>query len=94
MAGQLGHLLTLGTLPGVSLGIIPLDVDRTLAWPMEPFHLFDDEHVAVETHTGMLDIRQPWEVAAYAQAFSRLSEVAVHGAAARAAIADALKALD
>ncbi|WP_433259416.1 DUF5753 domain-containing protein (plasmid) [Streptosporangium sp. CA-135522] len=35
MAGQLGHLLTAGTLPSVSVGIIPLDADRSSLWPVE-----------------------------------------------------------
>ena len=94
MAGQLGYLLTVGTIPGVSLGVIPLDADRTLVWPTEPFHLFDNDHVAVETLTGMLTIRQSWEVAAYAQAFAGLAKLAVYGAKARALIAQSITALD
>lgn len=37
MAAQLGHLLTAGALPAVSLGIIPMAARRT-HWPEETFH--------------------------------------------------------
>ncbi len=42
--------------------------------------------VNVELISGYLTITQPREVAAYAQAFAELAELAVHGASARALI--------
>nr|WP_276607686.1 Scr1 family TA system antitoxin-like transcriptional regulator [Microbispora catharanthi] len=35
MAGQLGHLLTVSALPSISLGIVPLDADRSTMWPVD-----------------------------------------------------------
>ncbi|RKR91451.1 helix-turn-helix protein [Micromonospora pisi] len=94
MAGQLGHLLAVGSLPSVSLGIIPHGVDRFACWPSESFIMFDDAEVAVELVSGHLTVTQPREVAMYADTFSRLASLAVHGAAARALITSAIDALD
>ena len=94
MAGQLGHLLVASGLPSVSLGIIPLDADRSAMWPIEAFWMFDDEQVSVELVSGYLTITQPSEIAMYADVFAALAKQAVYGAQARALIASAIKALD
>jgi hypothetical protein len=94
MAGQLGYLLTVGALPSVSLGIIPLDADRSLTWPVESFWMFDEERVTVELVSGHLTITQPREISMYADLFGELAAQAVYGAAARALITDAIAALD
>lgn len=94
MAAQLGHLLTVSSLPTVSIGVIPLDADRSAMWPTEGFFIYDDEQVAVELVSGYLTITQPREIAMYAQTFTTLSEQAVHGATARRLIAEAINALD
>ncbi|BCJ76182.1 transcriptional regulator [Catellatospora sp. IY07-71] len=94
MAAQLGHLLTISTLPTVSVGVIPLDANRSAIWPTEGFFIYDDEQVAVELVSGYLTITQPREVAMYADTFSMFSKQAVHGAAARQLIATAINALD
>lgn len=93
MAGQLGHLLTLGTLPTVSLGIVPMHVERTLR-PVEGFWIFDDERVNVELVSGWLTITQPHEVAMYGRTFAQLTEHALYGGQARNLIAAAISALD
>ncbi|WP_331457853.1 MULTISPECIES: DUF5753 domain-containing protein [Kitasatospora] len=93
MAAQLGHLLTLMSLPSVSIGIIPTGSPRAI-WPLEAFYLFDDQRVAVETLTAKISILQPREVADYVRAFAGLSETAVHGAKARALIASAAASLE
>ncbi|MGP3920684.1 DUF5753 domain-containing protein, partial [Nonomuraea sp. 10N515B] len=62
MTGQLGHLLTVSTLPAVSLGIIPLGADRSSMWPTEAFFMFDDEEVTVELVSGHLTVTRPHEV--------------------------------
>jgi transcriptional regulator with XRE-family HTH domain len=92
MAGQLGHLLTVGSLPNVSLGVIPMRPDRTRL-PVEGFWLYDTAQVNVELISGYLTITQPGEIDLYVQAFSELAELAVHGAAARALITAAVDAL-
>jgi transcriptional regulator with XRE-family HTH domain len=42
MAGQLGHLITVASLPSISVGIIPMGLDRDAAWPVEDFWIFDE----------------------------------------------------
>jgi hypothetical protein len=88
MAGQLGHLLTVGELPAVSLGILPMGIYSR--WPVEDFWIFDDKQVNVELISGFLTITQPSEVAMYADAFARLAELAVVGVAARKLITAAI----
>ncbi len=94
MAGQLGHLITVASLPNVSLGILPDRPDRDAAWPVESFWMFDDEQVAVELVSGYLTVTQPREIAMYVQVFTELAELAVYGAAARSLIMAAIEALD
>jgi transcriptional regulator with XRE-family HTH domain len=93
-AGQLGHLITVSSLPSVSLGIIPTRPDRDIAWPVEGFWMFDDDRVAVELVSGHLTVTQPREIAMYAQAFAELTDIAVFGARARSLITSAISALD
>lgn len=94
MAGQLGHLLTIGELPSVSLGILPMGIVRNAIWPVEDFWIFDDAQVSVELISGYLTITQPSEVAMYADAFARLKELAVLDAPARRLITAAIDALE
>jgi hypothetical protein len=93
MAGQLRHLITVGSLPSASLGIIPTGLDRDVMWPVEGLWIFDDAQVSVELVSGLLTIAQPREIAMYAQVFARLSDLAVRGAAARKLITAAIDAL-
>jgi transcriptional regulator with XRE-family HTH domain len=93
MAGQLGHLLTVASLPSVSLGIIPMGLERDVIWPVEDFWIFDERQVNVELVSGWLTLTQPREVATYAKVFSDLSDLAVRGAHARALITAGIDAL-
>jgi len=93
MAGQLGHLIAVASLPTVSFGVIPMGVARDVMWPAEDFWIFDDAQVNVELVPGWLTITQPREVAMYAKAFAGLSDIAVRGAAARALITSAIDIL-
>ncbi|WP_424211270.1 helix-turn-helix domain-containing protein [Streptomyces sp. BI20] len=93
MAAQLGHLLTAGALPMVSLGVIPRTVDRTM-WPVETFHVYDDRLVSVELLSAVVNITQPSEIALYVKAFEQLRAMAVYGAQARRRVTAALDALD
>ena len=56
MAGQLGHLITVASLPSVSVGIIPMGLDRDAVWPVEDFWIFDDRQVNVELVSGWLTL--------------------------------------
>jgi transcriptional regulator with XRE-family HTH domain len=93
MAGQLGHLITVASLPSVSLGIIPMGLERDVIWPVEDFWIFDERQVNVELVSGWLTLTQPREIAMYAEVFSDLSDLAVRGAKARALITKAIDAL-
>ncbi|GLW16523.1 transcriptional regulator [Streptomyces sp. NBRC 13847] len=93
MAGQLGHLLTVASLPSVSLGIIPLGVSRGSGWPVESFIMYDDAQVNVELVSAHLTITQPSEIHEYATAFNELAGIAVYGAAARSLIAASVASL-
>jgi hypothetical protein len=92
MAGQLGHLLTVMSLPSVSLGVIPFS-DRRGLWPVESFNIYDGETVLVELLTAAVTIKPPSQVKEYVAAFERLSESAVYGAPARMLITSAINAL-
>lgn len=92
MAGQLGHLLTAMALPSVSLGIIPLDVMRTIT-PRPNFTMFDAENVQVELPSALITVTAPGEIAVYAKAFEELAEMAVVGGPARALITSTISVL-
>jgi transcriptional regulator with XRE-family HTH domain len=93
MAAQLAHLITVAALPSISLGIIPLGLERDVIHPVEDFWIYDDKQVNVELVSGWLTITQPREIAMYAQTFAALSELAVRGSQARKLITGAIDAL-
>ena len=93
MAGQLGHLMAVATLPSVSLGIIRQDLTERRRRPVEGFWIFDDNIVQVELVSGFLSLRQPHEVSEYAAAFEEFADLAYRGATARASITAAIDAL-
>lgn len=93
MNGQLDHLLTVGSLPNISLGVVPMRADRT-RWPAEGFWIYDNAQCNVELISGYLTVTQPHEIAMYAETFAELASLAVHGAEARALITAAVEALE
>ncbi|WP_149830957.1 helix-turn-helix domain-containing protein [Streptomyces tailanensis] len=92
MAGQLGHLLSIMSLPAVSLGVVPFTATRSM-WPLETFSVYDGEQAQVELLTAAVNVTAPSEIEQYARAFDRLSQVTVYGAPARALITQAIEAL-
>lgn len=92
MAAQLGHLLSAGALPAVSLGIIPMGAPRE-QWPRETFHMYDDALVSVELVSAQVRITQPSEIGLYLRAFEQMRQTAVYGADARALVVKAIDAL-
>ncbi|WP_331749868.1 helix-turn-helix transcriptional regulator (plasmid) [Streptomyces sp. NBC_01707] len=92
-AAQLGHLLSVGALPAVSLGIIPMATRERALWPQETFHVYDDTLVSVELLSAQVNITQPSEIELYLKAFEQLRSMAVYGADARALIVRAIDAL-
>ncbi|MFE9865202.1 Scr1 family TA system antitoxin-like transcriptional regulator [Streptomyces sp. NPDC005506] len=93
MAGQLGHLLAVMSLPAVSLGVVPFTAKRGM-WPIETFSVYDDVQAQVELLTAAVTVTTPSEIEQYARAFTRAAEMAVYGAQARALITAAVGALE
>ncbi|ACZ00165.1 helix-turn-helix domain protein [Thermomonospora curvata DSM 43183] len=98
-AEQLEHLLAMARWPSVSLGIIPLDADRTLddghrVWPEHTFIISDTELVTVELVSGFLSVSQPSEIADYLAAWKRLTSLSVTGEKARRIITRVRESLD
>lgn len=93
MAGQLGHLLSVMSLPSVSLGVIPFTAARRV-WTVETFSIYDSDQVQVELLTANVKVTAPTEVAYYVKAFSEFTNLAVYGAQARALITAALDSLE
>ena len=56
MVAQLGHLIGATSLPHVSLGIIPRDIERAW-WSSPAFWMFDDGPILLETPSGTVHIR-------------------------------------
>lgn len=92
MVGQLAHLLTMGAMPQVSLGIIPIVAQRGM-WPTEGFWIFDNERVLVELVSAEVTVTQPREILLYERTFAALGQIAVYGAPARQLITSAIDAL-
>ncbi|MER7818193.1 helix-turn-helix transcriptional regulator [Streptomyces sp. NPDC096153] len=92
MAGQLGHILSMMSLPAVSLGVIPFSASRRM-WMVETFSAYDEAQVQVELLTAAVNVTAPGEVGQYLKAFGALADVAVYGAEARALITAAIDAL-
>ncbi|GAA0358041.1 helix-turn-helix transcriptional regulator [Streptomyces blastmyceticus] len=93
MAGQLGHLISVASLPSVSLGVIPMGAPRGSGWPVESFTMYDDDQVNVELVSAHLTITQPREVRDYTTTFNELSAIALYGAPARSMITAAIDSL-
>ncbi|MFD0374647.1 helix-turn-helix domain-containing protein [Streptomyces sp. NPDC127112] len=93
MAGQMDHLLSVMSLPSVSLGVIPFSADRRM-WMLETFSIYDEEQAQVETLTAQVNVTAPSEVRQYLQAFSEFGKLAVYGQRARDLIKAASDALE
>lgn len=89
MAGQLGHLISMTTLPTIRVGIIPFTTPLPAA-PIHGFYLYDNTLALVELFTAVLNITQPDELAAYTRVFTHLSNAATYGPTARSLLATLL----
>ncbi|MEU9879890.1 helix-turn-helix domain-containing protein [Streptomyces phaeochromogenes] len=89
---QLEHLLMVGSLPNISLGVVPARLGRS-RMPVEGFWIYDTAQVNVELVSGYLTLTQPSEVGAYADTFAVLADIAVYGGKARALISAAMDSL-
>lgn len=92
-AGQLDRLLSVMSLPNVSVGIIPMMTERE-AVGSTGFWIFDNTLAALETPTASIEVTRPQEIELYARMFEHLKGGAVYGKPARALIAKAMDELD
>lgn len=81
-AGQLDRLLTLMSLPNITLGVIPMMIERE-GVPSTGFWIFDDSLVALETPSASIEVNRPQEITLYRRMFDILTTSAVHGKPAR-----------
>jgi len=89
MAGQLDRLMVATTQATVNVGVVP----SAALWPFHAdngFWIYDADAVIIETLTAELRLTHTDEITVYTRVHNALAEVAVYGAAARAAIASAL----
>lgn len=93
MLAQLDRLMSVMTLPNVSLGILPSMIERA-AVGSAGFWIFDDQLVALETPTASIEVAQPQEIGLYARMFEQMSRVAAYGRDARAIIINVQNAID
>jgi transcriptional regulator with XRE-family HTH domain len=92
MLGQLDRLLSVMSLPSVSLGIIPAGPPRRM-FAGGGFWIFDDRLCLIETLTAEVKIIQPREIALARRAFRNYQTSAVYGAEARTEIHAAMRCL-
>ena len=90
MAGQLGHILGLMSLPSVLVGVIPFSAADRPMWTLETFTVFDDARVHVELLAAQVTVTAPGEVTLYLRAFDKFKDLAVYGQEARALITAAI----
>jgi transcriptional regulator with XRE-family HTH domain len=81
-AGQLDRLLTVMSLPNVSIGVVPLMAPRD-GVPSAGFWIFDDQLTTLETPTASIEVTRPNEIGLYVRLFDRLQATARHGQGAR-----------
>jgi hypothetical protein len=91
-AGQLDRLLSVMSLPNVSVGIVPLMTERA-GVPSTGFWIFDSLLVALETPTASIEVTRPHEIDLYTRMFEHLSAAAVYGKPARAIVTKVLDEL-
>ena len=90
MAAQLGHLLTVISMPNVRFGVIPFTALQRPMWTLEAFTIFDDARVHVELLSAQVTVTVPGEVIVYLRAFDQLAELAVYGGEARSLVSRAI----
>lgn len=92
-AGQLDRLLSVMSLPNVTVGIVPMMTERT-AVASAGFWILDNELAALETPTASVEVTRPEELALYVRLFDVLHTIAVHGAQARRLVLGVIEEVD
>jgi transcriptional regulator with XRE-family HTH domain len=91
-AAQLDRLMAVMSLPNVSVGVIPMMIERT-AIASTGFWIFDRSVVALETPTASIEVTRPREIELYGRMFEHLQAAATYGRPARVLVANALSDL-
>jgi transcriptional regulator with XRE-family HTH domain len=89
LAGQLDRLVSVMSLPNVSVGIVPRTAERDVIG-QAGFWIFDDKLVSLDTPTAGIEVTAPQEVAMYAKMFDHLRKPALYGRDARRLIINAV----
>jgi hypothetical protein len=79
MAAQLDRLVSVASLPNVSIGVLMLDQEAPDAY-LHPFVIFEletDTLVTVETLSAELQVNEPHEVAVYRRTLERYRDAAL-----------------
>lgn len=92
LAGQLDRLLSVMTLPNVSLGIVPRSSEREVVGQVS-FWMFDSTVVMLETPTAAIEVTSPREIEMYASTFDYLRKPALYGREARQLVLQTLDGL-
>lgn len=92
LACQLDRLVSVMSLPNVSVGIVPMSSDRQVVGQVS-FWIFDDALVALETPTASIEVTSPQEVGLYGRMFEHLRQPAIYGKDARGLVLSALDKL-
>lgn len=81
MRAQLDRLISVASLPNVSIGVLMLDQEAPDAFlhPFVIFELDDEALVTVETYSAEMQVNDPQEVAVYRRTLDRLREIARWG---------------
>jgi hypothetical protein len=79
MRAQLDHVISMASLPNVSLGVLLLDQEAPDAYlhPFVIFELGDDLLVTVETYSAELQVNDPQEVGVYPRTLERYRNAAL-----------------
>jgi hypothetical protein len=80
MRPQLDRLLSMASLPNVTLAVVPSGPSRMpLLHPFVMWELEDETLITVETYSAELQVRDPADVQRYQEVWTRLMEDAVGG---------------
>lgn len=92
MQAQLDRLLSIATLPNVTIGVVPFDIEAPVPYVngFTIFHVPDDPVVLVEVLSTELLLADSTDLALYTQAYDRLAAVAANGANGESLIRAAL----
>jgi transcriptional regulator with XRE-family HTH domain len=88
MAAQLDRLISVASLPNVSMGILTFEQEAPDAYlhPFVVFELDDDALITVETLSAELQVNEPEEIAVYRRSLERYRAAALWGGEAARAI--------